>query len=149
MNDINNQTRIVSAALAAAPFLFALFAIGQGQSMPAAEYDDYDFLITLTVYHGILFGTIFAGANILSTFLVNSVAPERKVFMWYLFRQAIREGVALFGCVIYYLGVDAGQLHFAPWLWINLVSTGAFVFFSMSDFPNDDRLLDRARRLGL
>ncbi len=149
MNTNQNTVKLLSAFFGAAPFLGAIGALGAVQEVPPAIRTDYTSIIELTVVHAIAFLLLFSGANIMATFSVSGVQDKNKAGTWYVVRQLIRFSVATLGVVIFYIGGSRGLLHLSPWLYVNLGSMVMMVISSLSDFPNDENLLDRARRLGL
>jgi hypothetical protein len=149
MNNNYYSAKLASAFLGAAPFLAAIWVLGAVKEVPPAIRADYSSIIELTVVHAISFLVLFGGANIMATFSVSSVADKNKAGTWYIVRQAIRFSVAALGVYVFYLGGSRGLLAESPWLYLNLGSMVMMVISSLSDFPNDENLLDRERRLGL
>lgn len=145
---MNDRTRLICSVLTALPFLSAIGAIGWVKDIPPAIRTNPLEYLNLSILHLVLFCTVFYLANIIATFSVSSVPTNKLQHVWYIVRQSIRSAVSMFGVALFFAGGIKGQLEASPWLWANLGSTVIFVLASLSDFPDDDNLLDRARRLG-
>ena len=129
---------------------------------PAETASNNSILPILSIVHGgmaltmyipaFLVGRYFAGPRGLMTRMKNAVPTVAgedltvevlcigAMFMGFIFRAAILEGMALFGLIVCLMGVLEGQIQSEPVYWGNLFSYIVFAVVTLWTFPTKDRL---------
>ncbi len=127
----------------------------------AAETPEDSLLSLLSLAHGVSFVVFTFIANSMYRMFVTpkglnkpaeppeGISPgeftpelrcQMRIFMGFVLRSAIMEGMAMFGVIICLLGVMEGQIHLQPVYWLNLLSYIFFVMVMLWTFPTKERL---------